>query len=742
MFTIPLGDGRTVARVDGSLDPSLPLVVLLHGFGGDIRDMTNPIDKYRDFAFNRNAVYPLVTVRGGALLPPLVPVHSFFLDPPETSLTSWMQSLTAAGFSTIAYEQSGPTPAPDVVQLVAQLAALATGPLSNDSRLSGLRIAFVAHSRGGIVARSFLTSARTDPALAGFLSRVSSLVTLHSPNLGIGLANIVVGIDALLAAFAGMSVSVPDWLTRLRGLTHDPAYAEVAVGSTVLAEIAAREPVPGISYHTFGGTSTAFARLWANVFSVLPNPLLIPPLILNTSPMLIGVPLDAASFIPVAVLTGLPEVVTTVAAVNALASTSPELRNGTGDLIVTDAHARLPFSTSHTTSALNHAEVLWNPTVQAQVVAILLNLRATTIEAQPSKQVAYRTADGHIHELSVALGGSWSHADLSSLTGAPSAPATPGGFMSAFAFEAQRSKQVAYRTVDGHIHELSVVVGGNWSHADLSAMTGAPAAAPGGFMSVFAVEAMRSKQAVYLTADGHIHELSVAVGGNWSHADLSVMTDAPAAAPGSFISGFAVEAMRSKQAVYLTADGHVHELSVAVGGNWSHADLSVMTDAPAAAPGSFISGFAVEAMRSKQVVYLTADGRIHELSVAVGGNWSHADLSVITDAPAAAPGGFISGFAVEAMRSKQAVYLTADGHVHELSVAVGGSWSHADLSVMTDAPAAAPGSFISGFAVEAMRSKQAVYVTADGHIHELSVAVGGNWSHADLSVMTGAPSAV
>src|SRR5207244_10068082 len=99
-------------------------------------------------------------------------------------------------------------------------------------------------------------------------------------------------------------------------------------------------------------------------------------------------------------------------------------------------------------------------------------------------------------------------------------------------------------------------------------------------------------------------------------------------------------------------------------------------------------------------------------------------------------------FAVEVTSSKQVGYLTADGHIHELSVAVGGNWSHADLSAMTGTPAAAPGSFISGFAVEAMRSKQVVYLTADGHIHELSVAVGGNWFHADLSAMTGAPSAV
>jgi hypothetical protein len=71
-------------------------------------------------------------------------------------------------------------------------------------------------------------------------------------------------------------------------------------------------------------------------------------------------------------------------------------------------------------------------------------------------------------------GGNWSHADLSEIAGGPPAESLEA----AFAFEAQRSKQVVYRTADGHIHELSVVLGGgNWSHADLSEIAGGPPAA-------------------------------------------------------------------------------------------------------------------------------------------------------------------------------------------------------------------------------------------------------------------------
>ena len=46
---------------------------------------------------------------------------------------------------------------------------------------------------------------------------------------------------------------------------------------------------------------------------------------------------------------------------------------------------------------------------------------------------------------------------------------------------------------------------------------------------------------------------------------------------------------------------------------------------------------------------------------------------------------------------------------------------------------------ISGYAWENGRTKQVVYLTSDGHIHELFVAVGGAWDHADLTQLTGAP---
>jgi hypothetical protein len=126
--------------------------------------------------------------------------------------------------------------------------------------------------------------------------------------------------------------------------------------------------------------------------------------------------------------------------------------------------------------------------------------------------------------------------------------------------------------------------------------------------------------------------------------------------------------------------------------------------------------------------------------VAVGGSWSHADLTQMTGAPRPQPDTAFAGYEWKAGGTKQVVYRTEDGHIHELFVPMGGSWDHADLTLMTDAPPASTNSpIIAGYEWKAGGTKQVVYLTANGHIHELFVAVGGSWSHADLTQMTGAP---
>ena len=348
-------------------------------------------------------------------------------------------------------------------------------------------------------------------------------------------------------------------------------------------------------------------------------------------------------------------------------------------------------------------------------------------EAGQSKQVVFRTSNKHIHELSVIKGGTWEHADLTAITGAPPVKFLGNGY----SWEA-KSKQVVFQTVTGHIHELYMIKGGKWQRADLTDITGAPPAKY--IVNGYSWEAGQSKQVVYGTQNGHIHELYVVKGGTWQQADLTAITGAP---PAKYIvNGYSWEAGQSKQVVYGTQNGHIHELSVVKGGAWQHADLTTMAGVPVA--WTIGKGYSWKAGQSKQVVYGTQNGHIHELSMVKGGTWQHADLTAMVGAPT--NGTILNGYGWEAGQSKQVAYDLSDGHIHELHMIKGGAWQDADLTAMAGAPIS--GTLIGNcYSWEAGQSKQVVYKTVDGHIHELYVVKGWNWNHADLTAITEAPPA-
>lgn len=395
MFSVQIPGGGAV-QIDGDtnqvLPAGLPLVVLLHGLGGSAADMTDPLSAYGGVAFNRAATFPPYRDEGLSLTPPTVPVARFFADPPAIGVTSWRKALVAAGFATATYTQNGGT----IGASAAQLAAFASGPLTTDSRLGGARIAFVGHSRGGVIARSFLVSASTNPALAPFLGRVAALITLHSPHLGSGLAGAAVAIDGLAARYQAVmaAAGLPPLgvIQMLRSAVLNPNRAELAPGSAALTGIAAGEPVPGIAYHTFGGTSTAALRVWADVYtpdSTFPLPFLPFPLFhWGSTPVPIGAPLNVASFLPAALLAPTPLVNELLTVLGALAATTPELAHGAGDVLVSNASAHLPFSATRTANPLDHAEALWDPTLQSQVIAILLRLRSTVVSGRATTRIS------------------------------------------------------------------------------------------------------------------------------------------------------------------------------------------------------------------------------------------------------------------------------------------------------------------------------------------------------------------
>jgi Putative serine esterase (DUF676) len=357
--------------------------------------MTDPVkSNIADVIFNRSSGFTVIRDGGWQISPPIVPVAGFEIDPLLTAVTSWQQALNTAGFPTLTYSQVQPSGAlaPNLAQLSRIAAEILSNP-TNHPTLAGKRLAFIGHSRGGILMRLLLRGGASPGLDAAFMSRVVAAVTLHSPHMGSGVASAAVSVDTqvarIQAAFSAMGMLAPGFLAWIRGQVMSAAYPEIQVGSATLTALALTEPttpVPGPEWHTFGGTSTRFTRLRQQMFT--PDsyvPIFVPFPIFHWIVVAgeIGVPADPISVpaLPVPIITELK------LALSALASLTPELAHGSGDILTTDAGARLPFALSHTSNPLNHAEALYDPTLQAQVVSILTRLRAAIRPIPPAGRV-------------------------------------------------------------------------------------------------------------------------------------------------------------------------------------------------------------------------------------------------------------------------------------------------------------------------------------------------------------------
>ena len=158
------------------------------------------------------------------------------------------------------------------------------------------------------------------------------------------------------------------------------------------------------------------------------------------------------------------------------------------------------------------------------------------------------------------------------------------------------------------------------------------------------------QHAVYLTGDGHVHELYYplgATGPEWATTDIINQAGAPAAVAGSALTSWADA--HYQHVVYLTGDGHVHELYYplgATGPKWATTDVIAQADASAAVAGSALTSWADA--HYQHVVYLTGDGHVHELYYplgATGPEWATTDIITDTGAPAAVAGSALTSWA-------------------------------------------------------------------------------------------------
>lgn len=299
-----------------------------------------------------------------------------------------------------------------------------------------------------------------------------------------------------------------------------------------------------------------------------------------------------------------------------------------------------------------------------------------------SKQYAYVDYADHVQELYYArVNGFWRWNDLTALTGAPLVMHNQEESLVGFDSPQFGSKEYAYVAQNGHIIELAYW-GNSWHVNDLTALTGAPT--PAGVMTLVGFDSYQygSRQYAYLDSNHHLEEIYCLTSG-CAVADLTAFTGAPAAAPGTeqLISGYDSPQFGSKQYAYLDSSNHLQELYYSrVNGYWRANDLTALYGAPQPW-GQFYSmaGFDSPRFWSKQYAYLDTQAHLDEVSYR-SGSWHTTDLTVVGNANADGQAVGILGFASPQFGSRQYGYIDSWTQNFEETYFMAGTWHTVDLT--------------------------------------------------------------
>jgi len=233
---------------------------------------------------------------------------------------------------------------------------------------------------------------------------------------------------------------------------------------------------------------------------------------------------------------------------------------------------------------------------------------------------------------------------------------------------------------------------------------------------------------VYLDTNNHVIEITSNFSGQppWLANDLTTIASATVTAKGSAFPY--VRSDGRSAIVYVGTDNHIHELSNTGPAGWSDSDLHVLsseTVVPTTDPWGFLP-----ANLRNNVLFVGADGALHEFVLIPGNQWVSAPLPAVQPVGGAnaRPSGYVGPDGLTAV-----VYVSSAGSpspsLHQLTLS-GNFWTDQRLPTSCVVPFSQPFGHATGnrSSILFMGSLSFSGSLPLKFRYELSKSVGGTWS--------------
>jgi pimeloyl-ACP methyl ester carboxylesterase len=368
----------------GKTGAGKPIVILLHGLGGDCRDWRSPLQD-RNWPYDHRKGPPEVDL-GFHSAPPIAKLPGIetklFLSPRMAGNSrghdgsddrSWWHALIHEGYTVFTYTQSGALMVPfsdgPVAEFKEFMRTLQEDVLSDPS-LRSRQVVLLGHSRGGLIARALLgdREVKADHTV-GHFPRVTGLITLSSPHQGSQMAllddKIIGFLDTIQKVVPALPNDVGSHVINALKIKVDNYVGahgdEIEPGSPLFRSLVAQEPIKeGVRVVSVGGTSPRLLRLYFWTFtadSAVPKKSPSG----KTQFRWRARPREARGVSPIP--DGLP--------LKLLGLDLDEVIPGRGDGLTADKRCRFPDSfraAEHMSVALSHAEELWDQALQTAII--------------------------------------------------------------------------------------------------------------------------------------------------------------------------------------------------------------------------------------------------------------------------------------------------------------------------------------------------------------------------------------